>query len=278
MRIIIFLASFVITLASYSQQVSYRIVESDPTLAFSKFVAPEYGLGYNSTDIGMFLGVSTRLGLTESLTLEGFGRYDVWTINGDGAKYSAEAGIFLPLKKGSKTKDVPIILSYNPYADGGVGYRVEETRSITIKDGTYTTELGLRAGLHTAAVGVGTLGLGDGGTINLGGLYLGGQMTAKTLIKTLINDDVYRYGAGFSRTYVDLFVLPVSELSDPIANDGVKKDGIIGWRAGMQWYVSPHDGEYRFLGRSVIGAEIGSRPLSGFMFNMSWGFAFAEKR
>lgn len=277
MRVTLFTALLILAIAGFAQQVTYRIEEADPQKAFTKFIAPEYGMLSNSTDIGMFLGASARIGLTNAITMEGFGRYDVWTINGAGAKYSFEAGAFLPLKKGSKVKDVPIILSYNPYADGGVGYRVEETRSITIKNGKYDTQLGLRGGVHVASVGVGSL-TGPGGTVNLAGVYFGGQMTTQTLIKALINDDVYRYGAGFSRMYADIFILPVSNLSEPTATDGTKKDGTFGWRVGLQWYVSPHDGEYRFLGRSVIGAEVGSRPLSGTMFTMSWGLALAEKR
>jgi hypothetical protein len=271
-----------LALSASAQLINYKIEEADPELAFTKFIAPEYGAMGGSTTIGMYLGAQARVGITEALTIEGYGRYDVWTISGEGPQYTVDAALFLPLKKGSKTKDVPVILSYNPYAgtefkDGNL-YNVEETRSITIPNGKYNTQLGARAGVHVSSVGVGNPGLGPEGVISHAGVYVGGQMTAKTLIKALINDDVYRYGAGFSRTYLDVLVLPSNNLSEPTATADTRKDGLIGWRAGLQWYVSPHDGEYRFLGRSVISLEVGQRPISGWNLSMGWGLAFAEKR
>ena len=100
-------------------------------------------------------------------------------------------------------------------------------------------------------------------------------MTSQAFVKALINNDVERIGAGFTRLYGDIFLLPVSTVSTDTLLDAedIKSDGVLGWRIGYQWYISPHEGEYKFFGNSVFGAEIGSRPLSGFMFNFTWGYA-----
>ena len=102
-------------------------------------------------------------------------------------------------------------------------------------------------------------------------------MTSQAYYEVLVNDDITRYGAGFSRIYGDLLLLPLTELSNPLANKDLKKDGTIGWRAGMQWYVSPYHGDYRFLGHSIFNVEVGQRPLSGWLFSMGWAFALLER-
>ena len=101
-------------------------------------------------------------------------------------------------------------------------------------------------------------------------------MTSQAFVRTIINDDVERIGAGFTRIYADVMILPLSELSADPLSAVAKPDGMIGWRLGYQWYVSPHEGEYKFFGNSVFGAEIGQRPLSGFMFNLYWALAFSR--
>ncbi|WP_421874811.1 hypothetical protein [Marinoscillum sp.] len=262
-----------------SQQISYQVLEDDPDKAYTKFIAPEWGAESNTTNLSIFLGANARFGLTDLITLEGTARVDVYQLNGSGIGFLLEAGGFLPLTTKIKKKDVPIILSYNPYAGteykDGKKYNVEETRSITIPNGQYKNQLGVRAGLHNRQTAI--VDNGAGGSIFLSGIYLGGQFTSQAFVKTKINNDVERIGAGFTRVYADLLVLPVST-PDAAANTGdVKSDGILGWRLGYSWYVSPHDGDYKFLGNSVFAAEIGHRPLSGFLFNVSWGFAFMNR-
>lgn len=265
------------------QQVSYRVLEDNPDQAFTKFVAPEFGMENNATDLGVFLGVSTRRRLTGSMVLEAVGRFDLFSSNSSGATYLLEGGIFLPLKSKIKNKEVPIILSYDPYAgtayNNGQRYNVEETKFLTIPSGQYKNEYGLRGGIHHRVIGVedDINGIAPG-NISLAGVYLGGQMTTKAHVRTKINDDVERYGAGFTRIYFDFLILPVSNLSAEALAPAAKSDGAIGWRIGYQWYVSPHEGSYKFLGNSVFGAELGSRPLSGFLFNITWGFALNRSK
>ena len=280
MKFIFLTLGLLISSQLFAQQITYQVLEDNPDQAYSKFIAPEWGAESNTTNLSLFLGANGRIGLTEVLTLEGVARIDLYQINGSGIGTLLEAGAFLPLKSKIKEKKVPVILSYNPYAGttykDGKRYNVEETRSITIPNGQYKNQVGVRGGLHNRLTSI--YDNGAGGNIFLSGVYLGGQWTSQAYVRTKINNDVERIGAGFTRVYGDLLVLPVST-PDAAANTGdVKSDGILGWRIGYQWYVSPHNGDYKFLANSVFGAEIGHRPLSGFMFNVSWGLAFLNSK
>jgi hypothetical protein len=199
-------------------------------------------------------------------------------INGTGPGFLVEGGVFLPLRTIESKKEVPIVLSYNPYAgtkyEDGKKYNIEETKYIRIPQGTYVKQFGVRGGIHNRNTGVENSTGELASSIFLSGIYLGGQMTNQTYIKTLVNDDVERIGAGFGRFYVDVIIFPVSNLGDEnITTGDIKSDGSFGWRVGYQWYVSPHDGDYHYFGRSVFSAELGQRPYSGLMFNLTWGWS-----
>lgn len=261
--------------------INYRVLEDNPENAYTNFIAPEFGLESNKTDFAAFLGASARQPLFGDFTLEALARFDVVSLNSGAATFQAEGGLYLPLITREKIKPVPVILSYNPYAgkeyntDDNKLYNVEETKFLKVPSGKYKNQYGARAGLHYRSIGVeDEVNDLEAGNINLGGIYLGGQMTSQAFVKTMINDDVDRIGAGFTRLYFDVLLLPYSELSREELSAASNSDGMLGWRVGYQWFISPHDGEYKFFGNSIFGAEIGTRPLSGFLFNFSWGYAF----
>ena len=265
-----------------AQSIQYKVLEDNPDKAYTKFVAPEIGFEYNSENISVSLGANARYGISEVLTLEGAAKYDVFQLNGTGAAYHFEAGAFFPLTSTVKNKEVPIVLSYNPYAgrkyENGKEYNIEETKYIKVPSGQYKRKLGVRGGIYNRSTGIENVTETISTNIFLMGVYIGGQLTNQAYVKTLVNNDVERIGAGFGRIYGDIILFPVSNLGDESLTDIPKSDGAFGWRVGYQWYVSPHDGEYRFLGPSVFSAEIGSRPLSGFMFNVTWGLAIMNSR
>ncbi len=279
-----FLFVLTLSLCSFGQtttsggEITYQVIEDNPESANTNFIAPELGLESNSTDLGVFLGASARKSILKGLTFEGNARYDVVSLNAESVTFQLEGGVFLPLMTKEKSKEVPVFLSYNPYAgrsyEDNKAYNIEETKYVKIPSGKFKNQYGLRGGLHYRSIGVEDLVQDvDPGNINLGGIYLGGQMTSQAFVKILVNNDVERIGAGFSRVYADIFLLPLSELSRDDIAPAAKSDGVLGWRVGYQWYISPHEGEYKFFGNSIFGAEIGSRPLSGFMFNLTWGYA-----
>ncbi|REE01753.1 hypothetical protein [Marinoscillum furvescens] len=282
MKTILSLILCFIISSAIGQQVTYQVLEDQPEKAYSKFIAPEFGMDYNATALCIYVGANARYGLS-ALDLEGAFRYDVYNgIDGLGGTFLVEGGGFLPLKSFNKQKDVPVILSYNPYADtkyeNGKKYNIEETKYIKVPDGQYLNQIGVRGGVHYRRLGAQDMSYTTTSDINLAGVYLGGQFTSQAYVKTRVNNDVERIGAGFSRFYGDVLLLPVSDIANPAANEGLTADGVFGWRVGFQWYVSPHDGDYRFLGPSVFTTEIGKKPLTGFNFNLSWGFAFMSKR
>lgn len=277
MKLNLILFLLLVTGSLYAQKISYKILEENPDKAYTNFVAPGIGFEYNATNISVSLGAAGRYNVTEAIALEGNMNYDVVQINGTGAGFLVEAGLFLPLKTTESQKEVPIVLSYNPYAgrkyENGKAYNIEETKYIRVPQGRYVKQFGIRGGIHNRNTGVENLTGTLASSIFLSGIYVGGQMTNQTYIKTLVNDDVERIGAGFGRFYVDAIFFPVSNLGDEnITTGDIKSDGSFGWRVGYQWYVSPHDGDYHYLGRSVFSAELGQRPYAGFMFNVTWGW------
>ena len=280
MKSILYASLILCSMLVTAQSVFYEILEDNPVKAFTKFIAPEFGMEYNATTLSVFAGANGRFALGSKMTLESTARLDLYQLNGPGPGFHLEGGVFLPLTSKIKNKEVPIILSYNPYAgttyENGQKYNIEETKYIKTPNGQYLNTMGVRGGIYNRKTGAENLSGDVSSTIFLSGVYLGGQFTSQAFVKTKINNDVERIGAGFTRFYGDLLILPVSNIDDPLANEGLKSDGVIGWRVGFQWYVSPHDGDFRFLGPSVFTAEIGNRPLSGFLFNLSWGFAFGN--
>ncbi len=270
-------------LLTFGQQITYQILEDEPTKAYTKFIAPEVGMDYNSAALSVFVGANGRFGISDLLTVEGAFRYDLYNgIDAIGGTFGTEAGIYLPFTQSIRQKEIPVMLSYNPYAGteykDGKKYNIEEAKFIKVPSGQYLNQLGMRGGVHYRKLGAQDMTYTTTSPINLGGFYLGGQFTSQAYVKTRINDDVERIGAGFTRIFIDAFILPISEIQNPAADEGVKSDGTFGWRAGFQWFASPHDGDYRFLGPSIFTIEVGSKPLTGFNFMFSYGFAFMNRR
>jgi len=150
-----------------------------------------------------------------------------------------------------KQKEGPVIIKNNAYAGGKYEncrrYNVEEIKFIQIPNGNYLNQIGMRGGLQTLSLGIENLGGAVSSNIFLFAIYLGGQFTSQALVKTKINNDVIRYGAGFTRLYADLLVFSVINLGDPALTTETEVDGAMGWRVRFQWYVSPHNRDYHFL-------------------------------
>ncbi len=268
-----------------AQNISYTVLENDPSKAYTKFVAPEWGAEMSSSNLSILVGANTRMGISDKLTFEGAAQVDLIQVNGSGLGFRLEGGIFFPLKTKTKVKEVPVILSYDPYAgttsQNGQSYNVEVTKFLSIPDMDYKDQYGVRGGIYTRNLGVESDGIkapAASSSLFLAGPYVGFQKASQAYVKAKINNDVERIGAGFGRYYADLLILPVRSLGDAAIAPALKKDRPLGWRAGVQWYLDPHDGEYKRLGRTIITAEIGSRAYTGFYLNMTWGFALLNKR
>lgn len=283
---LLFLLSSAVALpAAQAQTYSYSVLENDPSKAYSKFIAPEWGAEFSGANLSVLVGANARMGISDVLAFEGAAQIDVYQINGSGLGYRLEGGVFLPLITKTKVKEVPIILSYNPYAgskyENGRQYNIEETKYITVPDMDYKDQLGLRGGIYTRNLGVesdGIRAVAASGSLLLAGPYIGFQKTSQAYVKAKIDNEVERIGAGFGRYFIDLTLFPVRSLSDEAIAPDLKKDRFVGWRAGYQWYLDPHDNEYKRLMNSVFTGEIGSRPYTGFYINMTWGFAFMNRR
>ena len=142
-----FLFVLTLSLCSFGQtttsggEITYQVIEDNPESANTNFIAPELGLESNSTDLGVFLGASARKSILKGLTFEGNARYDVVSLNAESVTFQLEGGVFLPLMTKEKSKEVPVFLSYNPYAgrsyEDNKAYNIEETKYVKIPSGKF---------------------------------------------------------------------------------------------------------------------------------------------
>lgn len=257
------------------------VLENDPSKAYSKFIAPAVFVDMASDEnlgISLALGADARYAFTPIFDLEGKLYFNVFGVS-DRTAFHAEVGGFYPLGSKEKLKDLKVIVGNELYAGtDDYGRDVEEITYVGVSNGKFLNKYGVRAGLysHTAGLEFENPETFDEEffTYNLTGIYAGLQFTSQAYVKIDQPGFGKRVGAGFTRYYADVFVLPINSFD--IA--GLEKESGLGGRIGMQWYVSPHDGSYHYLGRSVFSAEVGTRPYTSFYLTLGWGYALGSKR
>jgi hypothetical protein len=268
-----YLGIVVMILASIStlraQQIEYRIIEDNPDKIYSGFLSAGIGMIFNKQYNALPLAINGRYNLA-ALQVEGAVHYDLYKLEGEGTTFLTEAGAFLPFSSSDKTKDVKVITDYDPYADynAATGERTETT-TFFMAPATVELQKGVRGGVYYQKSGAEGTGFSGTTFVNLGGVYLGYQQLAKAYINTRINDQFERAASSFSKWYVDIMILPVSSIADETINFETSKDGIIGWRAGLQLFGNAHEGAKGVFRRIIYSADIGSRPLTGFNYTFT---------
>lgn len=274
------LLSLLLSLAAgtaMGQTIQYSILEDAPEKAHSSFLAIDVmgiDFDFDLRSSVFYVGASGRKELSDKLAVEGAVRPNLLNLSGKGFGGLLEGGVYLPLIQKRKAKDVPVVLKYDPYAGyDDEGRRVEVTNYIQVP-GTYMNGLGVRGGGYLKKCGYEADNFeGTKSSMLLGGVYAGFQKSSKALVRTLIDNKEERVGAGASRIFVDFLFLPLRHISDPVVAATATKDRFWGFRGGLSWYLDPHDGKYKRLGRTVLSMELGSRPYTGFYVNMAWSFA-----
>lgn len=252
-----------------AQQIEYKILEDNPDKIYSGFVAAGIGLTFNKQYNAMPLAINSRYGMG-SIQLEGALNYDLYKLEGEGTTFLIEAGGFLAMSNSTSSKDVKIVTDYNPYADynAATGERTE-TITFFLAPATVAIERGVRGGVYYQKSGAEGQGFSGTTFVNLGGVYVGFQQIAKAYVNTLVNDKVERSASAFTKWYVDVMLLPVSSIADETLNFDTSKDGLIGWRAGIQLFGNAHEGAKGFFRRIIYSADLGSRPISGFNYTFT---------
>jgi len=282
MKKIILSIAMLASISLSAQQINYKIIEDNPDKAYSNYLVIDFmgvDMDFDFQSASIYVGASGRWNFTDKIAVEGLVRPTVFNMSGSGFGIQTETGVFYSLKTSSKNKDLPVVLKYDAFAgETNSGARVEETKYINVP-GTLLSSIGARGGLYVKSSGYESAS----GAVNiessrfLGGVYVGMQKTSQAYIKTMIDDKMERIGGAFTRVYADILILPARSISDSTLAATVEKDRAWGWRAGMQWYMDAHDGKYKRIGKSVISAELGALPQTGFYINMSWGWAIISK-
>jgi hypothetical protein len=268
-RLVIALVTTVGFFSVSAQQIQYKVLEDNPERIYSGFVSLGIGMTFNKMTNALPLSVNSRYKMA-GLQLETAANYDLYKMEGDGATFMVEAGVFLPLSSSQKSKEVKVITDYDPYADynAATGERTEVT-SFFLAPATVDIDRGFRGGIHYHKSGAEGVGFSGTTFVNIAGVYVGVQQVARAYINTLINDNFERAASAFTKGYIDIMILPVSNIEDETINLQKSKDGLIGWRAGIQLFGNAHEGAKGLFRRIIYSADLGSRPLTGFNFNFT---------
>ncbi len=178
-----------------------------------------------------------------------------------------------------KEERCPVVLKSTIYAgktDDDKYY--DEVKYFTV-NGTYKNQTGIRSGVYFKKSGYDfkdESSLTNPTNYTLVGAYGGIEILSQAFVKTKVGDD-FKYGSGQTRLYFDALFVPVRSLADESLGDP-EKNGVLGFRAGMQWNKKPHkEKESGFELHPVYTAEGGVRPISGFYIQISLGLIVLSK-
>ena len=258
-----------------AQNTTYTLIEDNPRALPGSYITVEpLGLdGGSQGEINLYTGGTVFWSLTEKLKLEGLARYNVLQVGGKGSGFHLEAGGFLPIMSKEVKKDVPVILKTTLYAARVDDDKyIDETKYFTVK-GTYLNQMGPRGGLYLKKSG---FDFKDESSLTTEtnytntGIYVGWEKLSQAFVKTKVGDD-YKYGHGQTRIYLDALIIPSRTIADDLMGDP-DNNGMFGFRVGFQWNKNPYKEKEKGLELNpVYTAEIGSRPISGFYAQMSFG-------
>jgi len=281
----VFIALFIGLISSqlHAQTYQTQMLEDDPSKVLDKFIvvdilATDIDIDFQSSNI--YLGASTYWPITDDLIVDSNIKIPYYQIGNGGFGITLEPGVYFKLFTKNKSDDVPVVIESEIYADqiqkNGVTYNVDTYKFLTAK-GTYKDSYGVRGGLYFrqgpfTSDDLATEDIKTGST--LAGVYVGFQKVTQAFVALLVSGNGLSnekfIGAGFTKMYFDVMILPVSTIGDPAVLAANERDGMFGFRAGFQWNKKPYDTP--IFGRAVYTAEIGTRPLMGFYISGGVGF------
>ena len=265
-----------------AQNTTYQLIEDNPRALPGSFVVLEpVGLdGGSGGDISLYTGGTVFWALTDNLNLEGIARYNLLTLGGTGSGFHLEAGGFYPISSREVKKDVPVILKTSLYAGKTADNKkyIDEVKYFKV-NGTYLNQMGPRGGIYFKKSGFefkDESSLTTETNYTLTGAYIGWEKLTQAFVKTKVGDE-YKYGQGQTRIYLDALIVPVRTIADEMLGDP-ERNGILGFRLGLQWNKNPYREKEKGLELNpVYTVELGSRPISGFYAQMSFGLNIFNK-
>jgi len=267
----------------YAQSYETQMLEDDPSKVLDKFIvvdilATDTDIDFQSSSV--YIGGSAYWPITDKLIIDSHVKIPYFHFGNGGFGITLEPGIYFKLFNKNKTDDVPVVIESMIYADqiekNGVTYNVDTYKFLNAK-GTYKESYGARGGLYfrQAPFTSDDFNLEDIKTgSTLAGVYIGFQKVTQAFVALLVSGNGLTnekfIGAGFTKMFFDVMILPVSTIGDATVLAANERDGMFGFRAGFQWNKNPYDTP--LAGRIVYSAEIGTRPLMGFYLSGGIGF------
>jgi hypothetical protein len=268
---------------SIAQTYQTQMLQDDPTQVLDRFIvvdvlATDIDIDFQSSNV--YFGGSAYWPITEKLVVDAHMKLPYFQFGNGGFGITLEPGVYFKLITKNKTDDVPVVLESTIYADSytknGVTYNVDTYKFLNAT-GTYTDSYGARGGLYfrQGPFTSDDFNLEDIKTgSTLAGVYIGFQKVTQAFVELLVSGNGLTnekfIGAGFTKMYFDVMILPVTNIADERVLDANERDGTFGFRAGFQWNKNPYDTP--LFGRIVYSAEIGIRPLMGFYLSGGVGF------
>ena len=260
-------------------QINVQVMDNSPEKAFTNYIALDIlgsDFDWDFRTPAVYAGINGRWDLTSNLTLEGAFR-PTYSFYGD-KKWglTTEANVYYPFNSKTIEKEIKVVTGFSQESD-------LTTKTSTTKffntDGDMLRRHGARGGLFYKRSGMQSDAVYPVDTrITQAGIFIGLQQTRQALLKTKINNEYIRYGAGFTRIYADFMLLPGSGIADEQVEQNNEKSRAYGYRVGMQFYVNPHNGEYKLWGASMLNAEIGSLPYIGFYVTVGYAIAIYNRK
>lgn len=265
-----------------AQEISYKVLEDDPSKVRSKFIALEFlnaDIGGKQNVNTISVGANGIYSLGTDFGVEARLNYALVKEDGLPACFQIQAGVFKGFLKSSTKKDIKVRV--------GGEFATEENKQVynekfILVPGTHQRVHGVRGGLYLNKKAYKEQGVSGKPEIpyTLIGVYGGWGMTRKSNLVVKINgsSDGNKmpkkplYYKGLARIYVDAIVTPLASRDYPAAAldaQSTVKNKLIGARTGVMFYK---DGP-KWFNKFMWGVETGVRPLDGFYFSTSVGYS-----
>jgi len=262
-----------------AQNLNIQIIEDYPEKAYTNYVAIDLLGGdfdFNFLAPAVYAGVNGRWDLTSNLTLEGLLRPSYALYGKKSLGIAAEANVFYPFASKKKVDDIKVITGFSQESDL---FTRTSTTNYFMTEGNVLKKYGARGGFYYKQAGLQSDDVYPVETfITHSGVFVGLQQTKQAMLHTRVNNKYDRHGAGFTRVYADFLLLPGSKIDNEQVNNSYEDPKGFGYRFGIQYYLNPYDGDYKLWGASMLNAEIGTLPYTGFYVTVGYAVVVLNRK
>ena len=262
-----------------AQKLNIQIIEDNPEKAYTNFVAIDLlgaDFDFNFRAPGVYAGINGRWDVTSNLTLEGLLRPSYSLYGEKSLGIATEANVFYPFASKKKVDDIKVITGFSQSSDM---FTRTSTTNYFMTEGHVLRKYGARGGVYYKQAGMQSdEAIPKETFITHSGVFVGLQQTIQAMLHTRVNNEYDRHGAGFTRVYADFLLLPGSKIDNEQVNDSYENPKGFGYRLGIQYYLNPYSGDYKLWGASLLNAEIGTLPYTGFYVTVGYAVVILNRK